>query len=492
MTVSNPLKRARTDPLLSYRIDAQPLLDQLLGVPNSDFTVENVIAATKTANFRDLVITIDNGDAIVSQLDSMWGWLDLSKVESSKRQKTRSGTAPYRQALDDLDNKIWFAESTITYLREQRAIANRPVAPIGNRGDGNFYLTAIKMGQGDCTLITTPKGQVIMIDCGSDATETTDDDESEGTTETKEQYQSRIQGTIYSDKFLKNDGVISVLILTHADTDHYNKIPVMLKDTVRFQNVYHSGRISDYSAQGGAGKSIGSWITAHATRDNSVKAVSHNEESGIVEISINGVGASPQDDTNKIDHIDAGNGLCIVDEPNCKVSILASNVHQTFEDKYKNPINDQSNEKNRGSVVTLIEVFGKKILICGDATRNTEQYLINNHQDRIKNLTISQAPHHGSDNTSSGLAFVNVINPTEVLVSSGRKVKKDHLPSAATIVRYSRKMGRSAFAEIAEHRIFYWETTGSGGYTSQDEFIKRPISITGSWGTVEKSVPNPG
>src|SRR5256885_2346284 len=55
----------------------------------------------------------------------------------------------------------------------------------------------------------------------------------------------------------------------------------------------------------------------------------------------------------------------------CNVYILASNVQ-----KYDN-VNDQDTRVfNRGSVVTLIVYGSQKFMICGDATTNTEKFIL--------------------------------------------------------------------------------------------------------------------
>ena len=453
---------------------AQPLLDELLDEDDAVFSIDNVIEAVDTEAFDDLEITIDNGDEIIEQLDALRRWMKWNKGGESKKRKTRSGTAPYRDTLTAIKDKITSAESTIIRLREQQALRNRAPAPQGNRGDGNFYIASVKMGQGDCTLISTPGGRVIMIDCGSDATE------SEPTID----YEARIKGVLQDKKFMKGRNIIDILILTHADTDHYNKLPTMLGDSVIIRDIYHSASLGDYSSQGNVGKAISSWLGEHVSRDDSIKAVTHNVDDGI---EVNGI-ANPEEDDDLGYYVDDANGLRILDEDNCTITILASNMHTIYKDKYKNPLNDSSNNKNRGSIVTLIEVFGEKILICGDATINTEQYLIRTHRNRIKNLTIVQAPHHGSVNTSSSRDFVAVVNSQTVLISAGKKIAKDHLPSALTIIRYEAQIKRSAFDEIDEHRVFYWTGNSSGGYSEDDRFIKHPIFITGSWGTVEKKI----
>jgi hypothetical protein len=253
----------------------------------------------------------------------------------------------------------------------------------------------------------------------------------------------------------------------------------MFGKNVKIHNVYHSSFITSFAVG-----NTSAWIKGRVTDEKFIKSVTHFADSSIAwsqSISLNGVAVKAADDKNTVDRLDASKGIRIVDEPSCKVTILASNVNWLY-------TNDNSNHTNRGSVVTLIEAFGSKLLICGDATRNTEQYLLNTNAARIADLTIAQAPHHGSDNTSSSDGYVNKVNPHNVVISAGKKVDKDHLPSLATIDRFIARQNTSARAQIADHEVFYWANGAYNSYFHTSKFIKNTIYVTGSRDTIFWSV----
>ena len=354
-------------------------------------------------------------------------------------------------------------------LERQKALEARPIALSGQCGDGSLHISFLQMGQGDCCLIATPKGRVIMIDCGTDA----HDDEK------VDAHTKRVQDSIYSQKFLKDKNEIDVLILTHPDTDHYNKAKTVLKHDVKIHNVYYSAKFSDYSAG-----QTSAWIHERITDASFIKAVTHNKLSEFGFIQINDKEVQPADRENKVDRLDKQGGIRIVHEEDCKISILASNINQIYTFENKSIIdNDGEKHVNRGSIVTLIEVFNQKILICGDATRNTEHYLVESSGARIADVFILQAPHHGSNNTSSSERFVNKTNPINVVMSAGKKIDKDHLPSAATISRY--EVQQELKEEVGLHEIFYWQKGAYSSYFHESRFTKRAVYVTGSSGTLE-------
>jgi beta-lactamase superfamily II metal-dependent hydrolase len=390
---------------------------------------------------------------------------DDDNPNPAKRARTRSQTKPARDAEQQAILEATRKQAEALRLRREEALKKQPATPAGNRGDGSLHISFLQMGQGDCCLIATPKGRVIMIDCGSDSRDGEDD----------EVYNKRVQDSIYSEKFLKNQNEIDLLILTHPDTDHYDKAKVVLKDNVTIHNVYHSAKFADYSAG-----QTSNWISAKTTAPSFIKAVTHND--GLIQI--NGKDVPPADTTNTVDRLDGEKGIRIVDEENCKIAILASNVDYLY-------VKDDSNTTNRGSVVTLIEIFGQKLLICGDATRSTEYYLLKKYGDRLADLSIVQAPHHGSNNTSSSQNFVDKTNPFNVVMSAGKKVQKDHLPSEATIVRYEERQALSKRTEVPDHEIFYWEEGGMSSYSHTNKFTKRAVYITGSNGTFSQRFEKP-
>jgi len=385
---------------------------------------------------------------------------------AQKRPRTRSKTKPQRDAEQAANLEAARKHAEELRLRREEALKKQPATPAGNRGDGSLHISFLQMGQGDCCLIATPKGRVIMIDCGSDSKDSEDN----------AVYTKRIKDSIYTEKFLKNQNEIDILILTHPDTDHYDKAKEVLKDNVIIHNVYHSAKFPDYSAG-----QTSTWISSRTTDPSFIKAVTHNL---LTFIRINDKDVLNADETNTVDRLDGKGGIRIVDEENCKIAILASNVDKLY-------VNDNSNTTNRGSVVTLIEIFDQKLLICGDATRSTEHYLLKNHGDRLANLFIVQAPHHGSNNTSSSQDFVDKTNPINVVISAGKKVKKDHLPSKATISRYEKRQELSERSEVPEHEIFYWAEGSMGSYYDTSKFTKHGVYITGSNGTFSQRFEQP-
>ena len=49
----------------------------------------------------------------------------------------------------------------------EQEIKDRPKASAGSRNDGQFHIAFVEVGMGDCTILTTPGGQTILIDCGT-------------------------------------------------------------------------------------------------------------------------------------------------------------------------------------------------------------------------------------------------------------------------------------------------------------------------------------
>ncbi len=88
---------------------------------------------------------------------------------------------------------------------------------------------------------------------------------------------------------------------------------------------------------------------------------------------------------------------------------------------------------NNDSCVLLVEVEGLTILLAGDIEKEVEQILVSNGL-LPKNIDVLIAPHHGS-NTSSSSAFLNWLNPKEIIVSAGYLNRYRH-PSKAVLKRY--------------------------------------------------------
>ncbi|MEV4749541.1 hypothetical protein AB0K21_24430 [Streptosporangium sp. NPDC049248] len=403
---------------------------------------------------------------------------------------TRSKTKPERdKKKKDEEDRARERAKAVAAARA-REIASRPAAKAGTRDDENFHAAFIQMGQGDCTIMCTPEGRVVMIDCGSDSYREVigadedlpeageEEDEEKETKKDLETLRRIIGGTLKHEKFLKGSNTVDLLILTHPDADHYNKLSAVMDDSVEFQKVYHSKSRAHYSKGG-----TSAWILAHAADENLIFEVDHHRNGADQVIALNGVPvlAPPEDeDPPEGGVLDGKGGILVLDEPNCKISLLSGNVNTTAH-------KDHSTPANRGSLVVLIEVFKKKrLLLSGDATLNTEQYVVDHHSARIGSVDLATASHHGSDNTSALAAYVTAVKPKQLLVSAGKQIKMHHLPSAAVLNRYMAVMATAQ--KIPEHTLYYWAPGGLNSYNAESMKTELPVYITGSYGTWPYSI----
>ncbi|WP_182880037.1 hypothetical protein [Microbispora sp. H10949] len=473
--------------------------------------------------------SISEADRLLAESES---WLD--HAETVKKAKTK------RKADNAAEESKRLAR-----MAENRAVLAAP----GERGDGNFYISFVQMGQGDCAIMTTPAGNTLMVDCGSDATESDRepyDPKVDGTDRSaakSKKYLERIRGVIHHPRHLGRARQLDYLIFTHPNTDHYNKIDDGLytgtvtdeKTGVRINTylgigvLYHSDETAAYSLQIGSdnltgwllqrmddnpsltrkvllmhtvtrpsapkkGKAVkkttpgvlaaGSLDADNFEVDSLESAAEEANLAGITETIVSTVNGDEVASaaTPTVGRLDARGGYVIHTETDCTVTLLAAGVHYNYR-------NDPSDFTNRGSVITLVEVFGKKILICGDGTTSTEQYIRYERlerateSDRVKNLAILQVGHHGSV-TSSHHKFVAGANAEFVVVSTGYRVEKDSLPKGRIISRH-RNVQNAAGRTAKDHEIGMW-VSGSGThyFLTPLPTAKVPLYTTGTNGSL--------
>jgi beta-lactamase superfamily II metal-dependent hydrolase len=381
-----------------------------------------------------------------------------------RRPRTRSESQGDRAAAVAAAAAAAVQQAAQLRQRRQQALANLPLAAPGNRGDGKLHIAFIQVGQGDCIVVSTPAARVLVFDCGSTGT-----DGEAGFTQ-------RVRSALRGPKFLRGAPTIDALILTHPDRDHYNKLEDMFGADFTVQSCYHSLASNLYAENNTSG-----WVKDRMTDVLHVKQVVHNNDPAHANpgaVSLNGQPVQPAAGQDTVDRLDGQGGIRIVDEPNCKISFIAAGVTQVYD------VPPDGDAKNTASIVTLIEAFGKKVLLCGDATFNTERYLMNTAGNRLQNLTVLQIGHHASKVTSSARAFVGQVNPWAAVASAGRDIATYHLPSSDVIIRYQTQLTLSNLLQINEHETFFWEGN-EGGYQKGSNWEKYQVFSTGSRGTVE-------
>ncbi len=108
-----------------------------------------------------------------------------------------------------------------------------------------------------------------------------------------------------------------------------------------------------------------------------------------------------------------------------------------------------SSDNNRGCVV-LVDTGAQRMLLAADIEKEAEQNLLRSGQDIHADILLS--PHHGSK-TSSSPAFLDAVNASSVIVSSGFNNRFKH-PAASIVDRYKeREMQVFNTAELGAIRL---------------------------------------
>ncbi|GAB2857475.1 hypothetical protein GCM10022221_66340 [Actinocorallia aurea] len=326
----------------------------------------------------------------------------------------------------------------------------------GTRGDGNFYLSILPVGQGDCTIMMSPQGRFIMIDCGTTATDGT------GTKSLEE-----CREILGQPRFMLNHQRVHALIMTHPDKDHYCWIPAIFEETAAvYESVYHSQELSSYACDHGV-----NMMKHLRERGASARRVQHClDRNGDPVRTLRGR-PIPQDDRKGNLGEPAfmvGDVIRILDEEHCKVDILAAGVTRSRDD-------DGADPDNIGSIVTLITAFSERILIVGDATFSTEDYLMNHHRAKIQDLELIQVGHHGSEVTSSQERYIALTNPNTAVICAAATSGKNHLPSMDVVMNWEISMRRLRNRVVDDHPVPCWSAGSNRSYPTN-----QPIWSTGT------------
>jgi hypothetical protein len=225
-------------------------------------------------------------------------------------------------------------------------------------------------GQGDCTLLVSPKGRIMLIDCGS--------------------IKNRnvvVPGIVaVLQRFLPaQQNVIDTLVLTHPDEDHYNLLSHVLTATgATVRNVLFGGEAELYR-----NVKDNDWVYTFLTKVSKAAPLPNSVYGG----------ATPTNFDGPLIHM------------------LAANATGRREAA-------DSLRRNTNSIVLLVTYGDYKIFLMGDATADTEAFILASVINRgpaqlIANERTStlKMGHHGSD-TSSSQAWVGALRPNELVISA--------------------------------------------------------------------------
>ena len=118
--------------------------------------------------------------------------------------------------------------------------------------------------------------------------------------------------------------------------------------------------------------------------------------------------------------------------------------------KFENFNHYPSSDENGKSLVLKVTITGRTFLLTGDAPKEVERKIIQDHPDL--RCDILKVGHHGS-NTSTGGAFLDLLKPKEAIISCGGKNSYGH--PHAEVLNELRKRGIAIRRTDEEGTILY-------------------------------------
>lgn len=123
------------------------------------------------------------------------------------------------------------------------------------------------------------------------------------------------------------------------------------------------------------------------------------------------------------------NFICFADDRNINLKELSEGekfaINANFNVVCICPRKDEKiaslDEINSNSAVYLFSIDSKKFLFMGDATKETETYILSKNNTLLNNICVLQVGHHGSK-TSSSENFIKKVMPKISLISSYKKI----------------------------------------------------------------------
>ena len=225
-------------------------------------------------------------------------------------------------------------------------------------------VTFLNIGQGDSTLIQTPEGKNILIDCG-------------------QAYEREIKGKKiefdaskrYILPYFIHNGIkkIDILVLTHPDSDHIGGCSNLL-DSVEVKEIWDSGQKDESKIYSNLFENI-------LKKNIPIKIVNKND---------------------------------FYAEKNLNMKVI-NQINPSF--------TDDKSYNNNNSVLLKLNYKNNSFLFCADIEKETENKLLEDNID-VK-ADILKVGHHGSK-TSSTKDFLEKVNPKISVISVGKNNTYKH------------------------------------------------------------------
>jgi beta-lactamase superfamily II metal-dependent hydrolase len=340
-------------------------------------------------------------------------------------------------------------------------------------------VTFFHMGQGDAAVIRCPDGKVILVDCGSSK---------------NFDPAANFRASVYLRHFAPALS-LHALILTHPDKDHCNQVAAVLEGGKKTPFWPPGSAVTgDYDAKAMTVERI--YFSDYEYRRVRADRNKGKPEQAAYDLFVNELNRAPlvrykdgkasntlypllgdpqQMSLVQLDGADdhvrewtgwdarehasaerkinqakerslkgTPEGLVVASGKDWTVRIIAGNIARAREDM------SDTLGSNASSLVTLVEMGPWKVLICGDATVSTENYLLAKRAKDVADLSVLQVPHHGSALTSSTDCFIKHTRPKMVVISVGLEEQTYHLPVLSPVDRWRAVTARPSGPHVVD------------------------------------------
>lgn len=340
-----------------------------------------------------------------------------------------------------LDGSKWLAKGTVK-IRDERLLE----------------LAFIDVGQGDACLITTPDGELILVDGG------------------ETQQAARYLARKYSHQTERGSTVdLDAIVITHGDADHFAGISELILEAAREERVnkkiiittkrvYHNGLVKGPSSCKIQTESVSTLLGKTKLDQNGMPV--------IVDL-IDDIRTIPESKLNKhfkrwkealnelairhaieVKRLDSTSEHAFGFIKSLSVKVLGPTTVMLADGTPCLPIicdedghsPSDSRTINGHSVVLKLKYRNVGILLAGDLNNETENQMLSRWGDDLRS-EVFKVPHHGSSDYS--VKFFTTVSPLISIISAGDdKASNDYMHPRANVLGALGKSGRTNEALI--------------------------------------------
>ena len=232
----------------------------------------------------------------------------------------------------------------------------------------HLQIFALPVGQGDCTVIQCPSGNIIFDDCGSSSTSNINN----GPKLSPQQVQAFLGDRINN---------VNTIVITHPDRDHYNYLYQIQFNTTLVQNVIIGGTLDDYDGDRPEEMMIFNWLTQFQNMGKLYTVSNGNDCIGDCTVPIS---------TNFCNNL------------NINFNILAAN---------------EGNTPNQKSIVMKVTLGDFSILLPGDIEGGAATRIAQTLPQQLQS-SVYKIAHHGASNQANRATWLQPIQPRSAFASS--------------------------------------------------------------------------